>query len=93
MRSNWLNRAQLCIAKLAGRLTPDAEPTAFPGLLIQTGATSSQDDFVEVQIFGPMTLYTFSKVILTGSHGRRNAQLQALEEHLTQASIPFEYES
>lgn len=54
------------------------------------GTTSSDDDFIEVNIYGPMTIRTFQKVVVDGSRSRRNAYVRALRERLPHFGVELE---
>jgi hypothetical protein len=62
-RANWEDRAKLSVAKLAAKIDEAAPPGAYSGLLLRQGPTSDEDDFVEVHIWGPMTIRTIEEVI------------------------------
>ncbi len=63
-RATWDDRAMLCIAKLAPHLEAGTDPAAFPGLLLRSGASlEGEDDFVEVHVYGPITVRTIAKVV------------------------------
>lgn len=61
-RSTWDNRGKLCVAKLANRMTKSTQSDEFPELLLKAGASGIDDEFVEVQVFGDMTIRTFERV-------------------------------
>ena len=63
-RSTWDNRARLCVAKLAARLTPSAKSIQFGKILMNAGPRAVEDEFVEVQVLGEMTIRTFERVII-----------------------------
>ena len=63
-RATWENRDKLCVAKLAAKIDAATLPDAYSGLLLQQGMTSEDDDFVEVHIWGPMTIRTVEEVSL-----------------------------
>lgn len=62
-KAPWGARGQLAAAKLGTRLSPSTLPTEFAGLLMQQGPTSADEDFVEVHIYGPVTIRTFESAI------------------------------
>ena len=64
MKSSWANRAILGIAKLANFITPKCGLAEFESLVLRPGATSLQDEFIEVQVFGELTVYSFESVRL-----------------------------
>lgn len=62
-RAIWDDRAKLCVTKLAKKINSKTKPNEYQYLLLYQGATSADDDFVEVHIFGPMTIRTIEEVI------------------------------
>ena len=62
VRSNWQNRNQICVVMFAEQLELGSTPADFPAILVQSGASSVDDIFVEVHLFGPMTVRTFESV-------------------------------
>ena len=90
-RATWADRAKLCVAKLAGGLTPATRPDDLSGLLLRQGATSADDAFVEVHVWGPMTARTVERVIAVQSAKRRlRAVLRELRRQLQQLGVDFE---
>jgi hypothetical protein len=63
-RAAWGERGKLCVAKLAGRIRPGMPEAQFPGILLRTGTTSAEDDFVEVHIWGPMSLRAVERILM-----------------------------
>jgi hypothetical protein len=61
-RSDWQNRHEICVAMFAEQLALGSTPADFPAILVQAGKTSIEDQFVEVHLFGPMTVRTFESV-------------------------------
>lgn len=61
-RAIWADRAKLCIAKLASALSSTVQSYQFARLLMKAGATSIEDEFVEIQILGDMTIKTAERV-------------------------------
>jgi hypothetical protein len=61
-RSDWQNRHEICVAMFAEQLTLGSTQADFPAILVQSGKTSLEDQFVEVHLFGPMTVRTFEAV-------------------------------
>ncbi len=62
VRSNWQNRSEICVAMFAEQLELGSTPSEFPAILVQSGVSSVDDIFVEVHLFGPMTVRTFESV-------------------------------
>ncbi|HEX7185075.1 MAG TPA: hypothetical protein VF756_24820 [Thermoanaerobaculia bacterium] len=64
-RAVWRERSKLCVAKLAFRLQANTRPDEFAALLLEQGATPEHDRFVEVHVWGPLTVRTFERVTLS----------------------------
>jgi hypothetical protein len=64
-RATWDERATLCVAKLSRKIDSTTSSDEYSGLLLKQGATSEDDEFVEVHIWGPMTALTIERVIVT----------------------------
>lgn len=72
-RATWAERGKLCVAKLAAKIDAATPPGAYSALLLQQGLTSAEDDFVEVHIWGPMTIRTVEQVTFN-PHAKRTAR-------------------
>ncbi|OLE54290.1 MAG: hypothetical protein AUG51_09045 [Acidobacteria bacterium 13_1_20CM_3_53_8] len=72
-RATWDERAKLCVAKLSGKIDSATRPVEYSGLLLRQGATSEDDEFVEVHIWGPMTVLTMERVIVTSPKAHHRA--------------------
>jgi hypothetical protein len=73
-RASWSDRGKLCIAKLGAKLQPATTAADFPGLLLHAGTTTSDDDFVEVHIWGPITVRAIEKIVLVSPEQSRPAR-------------------
>jgi hypothetical protein len=62
LRAIWNDRAKLCVAKTAAEIEAGTPAGEFPDLLLRQGATPDEDRFVEVHIWGPMTIRTVQKI-------------------------------
>lgn len=82
-RSTWTDRSKLCVVKLADAIQKNTSAIEFPSLLLKSGPTRVEDDFVEAHIYGPMTIRTFERVTMqrAGSHPA-HARVKALKHHL-----------
>lgn len=90
-RATYGERNLLCVAKLAGRLSPTTKTEEFAGVLLTAGQTSSEDDFVEVHVHGPMTINTFRKVVIRDAKlVRKRSMLKALRERLARYGVELE---
>ncbi|QDT99879.1 hypothetical protein [Gimesia aquarii] len=63
-RSTWVNRTKLGTVKLADDIKEDATLKDIANLIMKCGETARDDDFLEVQIFGDMTIRTFEHITL-----------------------------
>lgn len=90
-RAPWQARAKLAVAKVSPRLTPSTDAGDFPALLLTEGADTSGDDFIEVHIFGPVTIRTVEKVVVQRpEQASAVVKLDALAELLRSQSVPLE---
>jgi hypothetical protein len=60
----WENRVQVCLAKLSDQIMSDTDPAEFQSILLSPGLTSGDDNFVEVHIWGSLTIRSFSRVVV-----------------------------
>jgi len=92
-RAAWKERARLCVAKLAARLKPSMTEADFAALLLRSGARREDDEIVEVHIWGPLSSWTFERVVLSRPAGPRRlirARVKALRAKLAEAGIDLE---
>lgn len=91
LRSTWADRGKLCTAKIATLIYSGTAEEDFPRLVVQNGASSGQDDFVEVIIFDTMTASTFEKVTITqqaiDESSRHSGYWDAVKEVLQHHSV------
>lgn len=87
-RAAWDNRAKLCVAKLSGKIDAATASDKYSSLLLTQGATLEDDEFVEVHIWGPMTVLTIEQVKVTalGSHQRATIR-KAIEFKLVKHDV------
>ena len=87
-RATWHDRARLCVAKLAQNIDSATEPTQYSGLLLKQGTTSADDDFVEVHIWGPLSVLSISKITITVPRQRqRMTIIKALRAKLAKHGV------
>ncbi len=84
----WDARAIIAVAKMANEISPSTKPTDFPELLLRPGPSGSSDRFVEVHIWGSLTIRSVSKVtvknwVMTPS----GTELKVLEKNLARANV------
>ena len=84
----WSERHKLCIAKLAGRIDSTTRPNQYSTLLLKQGTSPEYDEFVEVHIFGPITVLTMAKVVITTPKARQRATIvRALKSKLAKHGV------
>jgi len=87
-KATWGQRAKLCVAKLGAKIDSTTTPDKYSAILLKEGATSEDDDFVEVHIFGPMTVLTMEQVIVTSpNRSQRATILKAIKIKLAKHSV------
>ena len=87
-RASWAERDKLCVAKLAGSIDSTTNPGEYSGLLLKQGASPELDEFVEVHIFGPMTVLTIASVNVTEPKVRARATVvRALKSKLAKYGV------
>lgn len=61
-RANWKDRAKLAAAQLADQIRRSTRPDDFPTILMKQGLTTASDRFIEVHVWGPITVRTVESV-------------------------------
>lgn len=61
-RAVWGEREKLCVAKLAPRLEAGLATRDFPDLLLESGLSTRDDRFVELHIWGPLTVRAIDRI-------------------------------
>lgn len=90
-RAAWRDRARLCAAHRAASIDAETTPADFPGLLLKQGATPGEDRFVEVSIWGPLTMGSCERALLvTGGKKPRKAIQEALRRRLAAVGVDLE---
>ncbi len=75
-RAAWQERGRLAVAKLFNRIDSTTTPDKYSRILLDPGATSEDDDFIEVHIFGPMTVLTMEQVIVIAPQPSKRATIR-----------------
>lgn len=87
-KATWADRGKLCVAKLAGKIDSKTTSNKYSGILLKQGATSEDDEFVEVHIQGPMTVRTMDQVIVTSpKRSQRATILKAIKFKLAKHGV------
>lgn len=88
LRSSWRDRGKLAAVVFSGRLRSGLRRDEFAGVLVQRGESSPQDKFIEVHVFGPMTIRTFEEVKLP-SREKNPCYCDAIADKLKGASVVY----
>jgi len=79
------------VAKLAAQVGAGTEPVQFPALLLFQGGTPEEDRFVEVHIWGSLSIRTCERVILLSEPRKtRQVQVKALRLKLAAMGVALE---
>lgn len=88
-RSNWINRGVLSVPKLADKIEHNTPSASYPDILMRNGSSTDSDDFVEVHIYGSITVRTLKSVRVEGPLSAADqVRFVDLEEKLKKFGIP-----
>ena len=87
-RATWDERPKLCVAKLAEKVDSATSSDKYSGLLLKQGASSEDDEFIEVHIWGPMTVLTMERVVVAASRPHPRATIiRAIKAKLAKHNV------
>jgi len=90
-KAPWLSRGSLAVAKLASKITATTTANEFRALLLKSGADTEKDHFVEVHVWGPITIRSFQKISVRRWVTEPSiTQVKCLEEKLAQFNIALQ---
>ncbi len=91
-RATWPERSKLCVAKLVAKGFPSTTaPGELSQLLRAQGTTGEEDDFVEVHVWGPISIRTVDRVVVTRiKRTPSKALLGALRSKLAKFGLKLE---
>ena len=89
-RALWEARGKIAVAKLASKIQTSTTPDQFAELLLTPGASGEHDEFIEVHIYGPLSIHSFAKVTLRKTSLPSKAARGALVSKLAKFGIPLE---
>lgn len=90
-RSTWEERSRLCAAKHAKDLRPGMADAEFPAILLRQKAGSEESGFVEVHIYGPLSVRSVDRVTLRKGRGQpRKSVILELRNRLAKAGVSLE---
>jgi hypothetical protein len=87
-RAIWGERSRLVVAKLHGRIDATTTPDKYSQILLKGGPTSEDDNFIEVHIFGPMTVLTMEQVtVIAPKASKRATIVRAIKSKLAKHNV------
>jgi hypothetical protein len=89
-RAPWEERAKLSVAKLAGEIPTATTAEQCRGLFVVPGASPEEDRFIEVHIWGPLSIRTVERVVTTSLERRWRSLRMALHEHASAVGMSLE---
>lgn len=89
-RAVWRDRAKLCVAKLASALDETTPESEFTTVLLSAGRTSEEDCFVEVHIWGPLSIHCLARGTFRNEPEGSPTLHLALQEIFTAVGLYFE---
>ncbi|MCI0706965.1 MAG: hypothetical protein L0Y80_05700 [Ignavibacteriae bacterium] len=85
-RASWADRSELCVAKLGSRIDTSTQQKDFPYVILNDGTSSDQDEFIEVHIWGSVTIRTVKSISFSS---KLDKTLEAIIEAIKQKAIKF----
>jgi hypothetical protein len=87
-RATWDDRGKLCTAKLADNIDDGTISGEYLKILLTQGATTGDDQFVEVNIWGALTVRAIERLTITkGSKSSKKVIAKAIRERLQNAGV------
>jgi len=80
-RCTWEDRSRLAVAKLGAQISRDTSDKVFPSLLLKTDGRRSNDEFMEVHIFGRFDWQAIERIVVN-----KSAKVSAEERQLLKNS-------
>ena len=91
-RATWNDRGKLAAVKAAGDIKPETDPDEYQEILLHNAPDSKDDVFVEVHVYGPITVRTMEHVTVTNPKRRQDKIfLKSLENKLKKFSVKLEF--
>ena len=89
-RASWYDRHKLCIAKHFKELKTDTNNEDFPSIILKEGKTTAEDIFIEVHIWGPLSIRSFEYMkIKKQKRKTTKVILKALKKRLENYGVSF----
>lgn len=77
-RCVWAERTKLGVIKCAEKLLDASSSNLFPDILLHNGASRQEDDFIEVHIYGPITVGAID-LVRVGPKTKRSDEVAVLK--------------
>ena len=61
-RSNWQSRYKVAVTKCETLISISSTPDEFPGFLLKAGPNRTEDEFIEVHVYGPFDFDSFQSI-------------------------------
>jgi hypothetical protein len=89
-RALWSDRSKLAVIK--ARRLKSLSPATFAKELQRSGGDEKKDVFIEIHIWGSLTIRSIRKVTITGWRGQppSDAELQVVSEKLSHYNVEFQ---
>jgi hypothetical protein len=88
-RTTWDRRQELGVAKLGDRVAAQIDEPEIGRMLQREGDTTGSDDFIEVHVFGPVTIRTCEEVTIRPTRDEADAVIsRAVLEVLPMREVP-----
>jgi len=91
-RALWPERPKLAVAKLGEQIIADTRADEYPQILLRQGEPGADESFVEVHVYGPMSVRTFERVVVRMANlsEAQRALVEVLREYLERYNVPLE---
>ena len=89
-RATWEERVKLAVAKLGGGIDAITSPSQLADALLGPGATPEEDRFIEVHIWGPMSIRTVERVSVTAPIKGPRSVRKAIRDRLKAVGLSLE---
>ena len=82
-RAVWDERGKLAVAKLGDRIDATTTAAEYSATLLRQGSGSADDEFIEAQVYGPLTIRTIEHLTINPRASKaERAVAKALKEKL-----------
>ena len=89
-KATWEDRYKLGLAKLGPRIHRGMTEDDLPTLVQRCGDSPEQADFIEVHIYGDITINAVEKIVMTSSKSAQQRVLQGWREKLLLLGVTLE---